>query len=151
MWLTRNIHGPIPADFLRGRDFRMTDLLSSLIDESANREFIRNEEPVRVVARTSVIPSNIIKSKKGIRYELLMPGLQRENIELEIEHGVLKVSGTVDSSSIKADSFSRSFKLPDVLDTSSCSAFFADGILTVKFENKAELAPRKIRIIDGEK
>ena len=78
--------------------------------------------------------------KIGIISEI--PGLDKKQLNVEVEEGILTISGDkhgIDGEDgakvlrreLKASSFKRSFELGDLLDGENISANFKDGILSV--------------------
>ena len=74
-----------------------------------------------------------------------IPGLKKKQLNIEVEDGVLTISGdkhgilddkgaTVLRRELKASSFKRSFELGDLLDTDSINASFDDGILSISID-----------------
>ena len=71
-----------------------------------------------------------------------IPGLDKKHIKVEVEEGILTISGDKHSvwdedgakvlrKELKASSFKRSFTLGDLLDGDNISANFKDGILSI--------------------
>ena len=80
------------------------------------------------------------EDKIGIIAEI--PGLKKKQLDIEVEDGVLTISGdkhgieeqegaTVLRRELKASSFKRSFQLGELLDDSRVDANFNDGILSI--------------------
>ena len=78
--------------------------------------------------------------KVGVVAEI--PGLDKKHIKVEVEEGILTISGDKHSvwnedgakvlrKELKASSFKRSFTLGDLLDGDNISANFKDGILSI--------------------
>jgi HSP20 family protein len=77
-------------------------------------------------------------------YSILMdlPGMNKKQIQIKLKDRVLTVNGerelyledgeVLKKSGRKQGSFSRSFALPDNVDTASISAAFKDGVLRIK-------------------
>ena len=103
------------------------------------------------------IPSNISKGKDDV-YEitLAVAGFKKDDIEIEIEDGTLKISGTsavLDSDEIEylhkgiaERNFTRTFKLAEFVEVKS--AKLEDGILRVSlYRNVPDaMKPQKIKI-----
>ena len=77
-----------------------------------------------------------------------IPGLKKKQLNIEVEDGVLTISGdkhgieeqdgaTVLRRELKASSFKRSFELGEQLDCDSINANFNDGILSISFDKKS--------------
>lgn len=83
--------------------------------------------------------------EKAGQYLLLidLPGLDKKQVKITLKNEVLTVSGnreliveegdTLKRSERSQGVFSRSFALPDQVDTSSISAKFKDGVLHITF------------------
>lgn len=85
-----------------------------------------------------------------------VPGVPRENIQLEIHDGVLKISGErkreVENGKYTEKSyghFERSFSLPDTADTENIEASCQNGVLTVLVPKKQAVKPRKVEVKEG--
>ena len=86
-----------------------------------------------------------------------LPGLRREDVNIEVKDGVLTISGErKDEHEEKADgyyrvertfgSFSRTLTLPKGIDAEGIAADFADGVLEVKIPKPEERKPHRIEI-----
>lgn len=89
-----------------------------------------------------------------------LPGLSRDDVEIEMKDNVLTISGERRSESEeKADgyyrveramgSFSRSLTLPEGIDADGISADFTDGVLEVRIPKPEERKPHRIEIGAG--
>ena len=83
-----------------------------------------------------------------------IPGLKKKQLNIEVEDGVLTISGdkhgilddkgaTVLRRELKASSFKRSFELGELLDTDSINASFDDGILSISIDKTEPEKPKK--------
>ena len=83
-----------------------------------------------------------------------IPGLKKKQLNIEVEEGVLTISGdkhgieeqegaTVLRRELKASSFKRSFELGEQLDSDSINANFNDGILSISIDKKEPEIPKK--------
>jgi len=88
-------------------------------------------------------PTNIKKREKVYEIELIIPGFQKEDIDIFLEGSILKVHGkrsypnetVVDImvSEYDVDSFARNYKLsPEIVDA-DISAKYENGILCISF------------------
>lgn len=124
--------------------------------------------------KTSFIPKNIQeslsysglpkiisrKTEEGIEIEADVPGLKKEDITIEIEKGVLIISGERKEekkeerenyimNEVSYGKFSRNFSLGDKIDPDSITAKLNDGILKIelKFKEKENTEVKKIEIL----
>jgi HSP20 family protein len=78
-----------------------------------------------------------------------LPGVKKENVDLDITHNLLKISGeksreekVEEANYYRYESsygkFSRSFELPEGLDIDKARAHFEDGVLEIKVPKSAE-------------
>ena len=92
------------------------------------------------------------EDKIGIIAEI--PGLKKKQLDIEVEDGVLTISGdkhgieeqegaTVLRRELKASSFKRSFQLGELLDESRVDANFNDGILSISIPKVEPEKPQK--------
>ena len=101
---------------------------------------------------------DVRESEKSLAIDVELPGIKPENVEVNVENGVLSVTGEKHSehSTDEKDryhmversygSFFRSFQLPAGVDESQIKASFHDGVLTVDIPKAALPQPRKIQI-----
>jgi HSP20 family protein len=104
------------------------------------------------------IPSVDILEKEGnivLRAEL--PGMNEKEIELKVEGDTLILKGErkMESEDKKSDyhriersygSFTRSFRLPDTVDSEKIDADYKTGVLTITIPKKPEVKPREIPV-----
>src|SRR5580704_8596100 len=86
-----------------------------------------------------------------------LPDMTREAIDINIENFVLTIRGEKKvGSDVKEEqfhhverrygSFSRSFSLPQTVDTGKVNADYKDGVLTVRLPLREEARPRSVKI-----
>ena len=92
------------------------------------------------------------EDKVGIVAEI--PGLNKKQLNVDVEEGVLTISGDKHSTfeddgakvlrrELKQSSFKRSFELGDLLDGDNISANFKDGVLSVSIPKTEPEQPKK--------
>ncbi len=125
--------------------------------------FPENRLDVSNYENFSIPKVNISENISTFVIELAAPGLKKENFAVEIEKEVLKVSSSFaqkEESSDTSDNtqftrkefnygtFSRSFTLPETVESESINATYEDGILriTVPKKEKAEDIKRMVEI-----
>jgi len=86
-----------------------------------------------------------------------LPDMSREDIDVNIENFVLTIQGEKKASSeVKEEqfhhverrygTFSRSFSLPQTVDTSKVGADYKNGVLTVRIPLREDAKPRSIKV-----
>ena len=114
----------------RGIDF-FNDFLSSL-DEGINDDALADFKPA----------VNTREGKDAYHVDVDLPGVKKEDIEINVENNVLTVSGKREAKSeVKEEDYYRvessygkfqsSFTLPDKVDTENIRAVCEDGVLEV--------------------
>ena len=97
---------------------------------------------------------NTYEDEQGFWVQAALPGLDRKDINIVFDDGVLTVKGEVkeDDSSKRTyfareigwGEFSRSFRLPSNVDPSNVSASYKEGLLTIQIPKREEAKPRRI-------
>jgi len=135
--------------FDRGEDFFPTFFNYYLNNDSSNN-------------LNKKLPStNISENEKAFSIELSVPGYNKEDINIEIEDSVLKISAQCEVSNevknenekilrreFKKSSFVRSFTIPENTDTENISAIQKDGILQVTLPKQEKTVEDKIKKIE---
>jgi HSP20 family protein len=86
-----------------------------------------------------------------------LPDMERENIDVNIENFVLTIKGEKRfAGDVKEEqfhhaerrfgSFSRSFSLPQTVDTGKVVADYKNGVLTVRIPLREEARPRTVKV-----
>lgn len=94
---------------------------------------------------TDRIPSAALCEKEGAyELEVELPGVQKENVDIQIENGILQISATRKRGESEMR-FRKEFRVADEIETDSIQAAFENGLLTLSIEKKHTEA-RKIKI-----
>lgn len=112
-------------------------------------------EPVRIAHATPRI--NLIEKENG--YELLaaLPGIEKKNISISIEDGLLKLNTHLDKTTeetkgksliteIVTSEYKRTIRLPKNADTESTDATLENGILKIYLAKRKESMPKQVEI-----
>jgi len=86
-----------------------------------------------------------------------LPGLEREDIDVKVENNTLTIKGERRQDvEVKKEhfhrversygAFSRSFSLPNTIDSGKVRAEYRDGVLTVSLPLREESKPRQIQV-----
>lgn len=103
--------------------------------------------------------ADVRETDAGYVVDLELPGLTAEDVDVNVENGLLTIAGEkreeVEGGSEnegrniverRFGKFSRSFSVPNSVDTGKVSAKFENGVLTVTLPKAASAKPRKIKI-----
>jgi HSP20 family protein len=102
-------------------------------------------------------PVDIAEDKDRITLTAELPGFRQDQIEIQMEGGVLTLRGErrfEDESNGKSfhrversyGQFARSFTLPNNVDREHIQANFADGLLQISMPKREDSKPRQIKI-----
>ncbi len=128
----------------------MNQRISRLLDQTQGR--LATEED-------SWVPSvDIRETDDALLVQAELPGIDKKDVRLEVKDGILTLSGerryekTVEDENVHRverayGKFSRSFSLPNNVDTNAVEASMKDGVLSVRLP-KAETAKPKAISID---
>ncbi len=100
---------------------------------------------------------NIKENDDQISMVFEVPGMEKDDIKINIKEGVLTISGerTMEQeekqngyvrTEFQAGSFKRSFTLPDTVNTEKIAADYKNGLLTVVVPKLEEVKPKEIDI-----
>ncbi len=116
--------------------------------------------PARRAAQRAARPSvNVIESSEAYRIEMLVPGFEKSDFNLEVEDDILRISGKLADApeaetatylrrEFRPASFERSFQLPENVDSESIAASYSSGILIIDLPWKEEAKPQPPRAIE---
>jgi HSP20 family protein len=102
-------------------------------------------------------PFNAYEDEHGFHIEVALPGVDRQDMNILFEDGVLTVKG--ERKEARSDQarryfaqeigwggFSRSFRLPSYIDPDKVSASFKEGVLMLDLPKRDEAKPRRTKI-----
>ena len=104
------------------------------------------------------VPSvDITDEVDHIRIKADMPGVPKENVDIQIDDDVLEINANMDQSEERTDgnyirrerrtsSFQRRFVLPDTVDKDAIKANMRDGVLSITIPKVEPQQPKKVSI-----
>jgi HSP20 family protein len=107
----------------------------------------------------SKLPSaNVIENDKAYMIELAAPGMKKNDFEVNVDKGYLTINSEKETETedkgenytrqeFNYNKFSRSFLLPDLVDTDKIKAKYEDGILRLSIPKKPEAAKLHKKLI----
>lgn len=120
------------------------------------------QEAFGMRSQTSVatLPVDVYDDGEQIIIQAFLPGVRAEHLDVQVEEGVVTISGTypqlydTDDSrgytwyarELRGGRFQRSITLPYKVDWDGSSASMTDGILRMTFPKAPEAKPRRISI-----
>jgi HSP20 family protein len=142
-----------PAAELNSIQSEMNRLFNSLFDAPV-RSSSGDPSPRWIPAM------DLVESEDHYVLHADLPGLSEQDINIELESGVLTISGerrsahTQDKNGYRRierayGSFSRSLTLPDGVNADAVEASFDKGVLEVRIPKPEQIKPRKVSISVG--
>ncbi len=131
---------------------RMSRDFDSVLDSFFHAPVFKNDACCEFIPRV-----DIVEDKESIGLHVELPGMKKDDIKVLVEDGVLQISGERKQESEEKDrnyvrservygSFSRSFTLPDNVETDKISAEYKDGVLNVTLRKTEKAKPKEIAV-----
>ena len=98
---------------------------------------------------------DIVEENEAITLRADLPGVKRENVDIDVREGILTLSASVDPTSenwqlvygeYQIGGYSRRFTLGEHIDQSKIAASMDNGVLTLVLPKAEAAKPRKIAI-----
>ena len=108
-----------------------------------------------------VPPVDIYEDQHGIQLKLEVPGIEEKDLNINVENNVLTVSGERKFEQEQKEenfhrierrygSFTRSFTLPNAVDTEKITADYNSGVLSIRLVKREEAKPKQIKVNIGQ-
>ncbi len=135
---------------------RPVNSLSNIFDDFFNDGFFFNSGSE--VTRTKWPKVDIVEDKKDYKLHADLPGLEKKDIKITVENGVLSLSGEKKLNKKENEknkyyyyersygTFHRNFALPDNVDDKNISANFQNGVLELVIKKTEKAKPKEIEI-----
>lgn len=117
---------------------------------------LENKEETTIPARVFVPAADIFEAENDLTVILEMPGVEKSNVDVHVEDGVLNVEGRLDLTKYQGlqplyteyniGHYSRSFCLSSEIDQNKIAAEMKDGVLSLKLPKVEEAKPRTIEV-----
>ena len=113
-----------------------------------------SREGTRSQERYVTPPVDIYETAGGLVVKADLPGVEKENLDLQVENNLLTIRGkpthTTAGEAIYREyelvNFFRQFELNEKVDQSKISAELKHGVLTLQLPKAEEAKPRKIQV-----
>lgn len=130
-------------------------MVSKELQVQQKRELEKKEETT-IPARIFVPTTDIYEAPESLTVLVEMPGVEKKNVEISVEDGVLNVRGRLDLTKYQGltplyteynvGHYSRSFRLSSKIDQNKIDAEMKDGVLSLTLPKIEEAKPRTIRV-----
>jgi len=117
---------------------------------------VENKDESTVPARLFVPAADIYEATGDLTVILEMPGVEKDNVAIRVEDGVLSVEGRLDLAKYQGlqplyteyniGHYARSFRLSSRIDQNKIAAEMSDGVLSLKLPKVEEAKPRTIQV-----
>jgi HSP20 family molecular chaperone IbpA len=101
----------------------------------------------------------MIETEEALAVVLEMPGVDRNNIDVNVDNGVLTIEGRIEFnkyeglqpiySEYNIGPFRRSFRISSQIDQDKIKAEMRDGVITLTLPKAEEAKPRRIEVRSG--
>jgi HSP20 family protein len=109
-----------------------------------------------VPARMFVPTADIYETPEALNVILEMPGVEKNNVDIQVKDGALRVEGRLDLSKYRGlqplyieyniGHYARTFQLSNKIDQDKIAAEMKDGVLSLLLPKAEEAKPRTIRV-----
>ncbi len=117
---------------------------------------LESKDETTIPARMFVPAADIFEGENDLTVILEMPGVEKSNVDIHVEDGVLNVEGRLDLTKYQGlqplyteyniGHYSRSFRLSSAIDQTKIAAEMKDGVLSLKLPKVEEAKPRTIQV-----
>ncbi len=124
--------------------------------EVQKKREVESKEEKTVPARIFLPMSDIYEAPNALSVILEMPGVEKSNVSVHVENGVLNVEGRLELGKYQGlvplyteynvGHYARSFRLSSKIDQSKIAAEMKDGVLFLTLPKIEEAKPRAIKV-----
>ena len=125
--------------------------------EAKEKRELQGKEESTIPTRTFVPTTDIYETEQALTVVMEMPGVDRANLDINVENDVLSVAGRIDFSKYEnlqpvyteynIGHYRRSFNLaPNRVDQEKIKAEMKDGVLTLTLPKAEQAKPRRIAV-----
>ena len=118
---------------------------------------VEKKQELTVPARAFLPATDIFESADALTIVMEMAGVDKKNLDVNVEDGILTVEGRLDFSKYEGmqpvyteyniGHYRRSFSLSSKIDQDRISAQMQDGVLTLLLPKAEEAKPRRISVV----
>jgi len=117
---------------------------------------VEKKQETTVPARLFSPVADIFETDRNLTVVLEMPGAKKEDVNVNVDDGILKIDGKIDLSKYEGlrplyteyniGHYTRSFRLSSAVDQTKIRAEMKDGVLTVVVPKSERAQPRRIEV-----
>ena len=117
---------------------------------------LEGKEESTIPARTFVPTADIYEDQDSLKVILEMPGVEKANVNVRVEEGVLVVEGRLDLTKYRGlqplyteyniGNYARSFRLSSAIDQDKIGAELKDGVLSLTLPKAEKAKARTIQV-----
>jgi HSP20 family molecular chaperone IbpA len=117
---------------------------------------VEKKQETTIPARLFLPTADIFETDRALTVVLEMPGVSKDNVEVNVDDGILKIDGKIDFSKYEGlrpvyteyniGHYTRSFQLSGAIDQDKISAEMRDGVLAVVLPKLEQAQPRRIAV-----
>jgi HSP20 family protein len=141
--------------------YRELNTLQERVNRLFHESFSSSEGRDESLATSNFAPAvDVYEDEHSVTLKIEVPGIDEKDIDVRIENRTLTVHGERKFEKEEKEenyrrverqygSFSRTFTLPNTVDTENVSADYEKGVLKIKLTKKAEAKPKQIKVNVG--
>ena len=134
------------------------DRMNRLFRDSLSQEGTKDTEALSTTAFAPAV--DVYEDEHSVTLKIEVPGIDEKDIDVRVENNLLTVHGERKFEKEEKEenyrrverqygSFTRSFTLPNTVNTESVQANYDKGILKIQLAKKAEAKPKQIKVNVG--
>ena len=133
--------------------------MSHFFDDFFNKDFYDWNNRNFSVTNTTLPAVNIRENEEGFLVEMAAPGMKKDEFKVELDNNMLTISSEKKSEKQEGEndnftrkefsyqSFTRSFTLPEIVNSEKIQAKYEDGVLKLMIPKKEEARPKPPKMI----
>jgi HSP20 family protein len=117
---------------------------------------VENKQESTIPTQQFVPVTDIFETEQSLTLVLEMPGVDKKNVDVQVENEVLTIIGRMDFANYEGlhplyteynvGNYVRSFQLSSKIDQDGISAELKDGVMTLVLPKAEKARPRKITV-----
>jgi HSP20 family protein len=117
---------------------------------------VQKKQESTVPSRSFLPVTDIFETDQALTVVLEMPGVVKENVDVNVENDILTIEGRIDYSKYEGLSpvyteynvghYVRSFQISNKIEQGEISAELKDGVMTLVLPKAEKAKPRKIKV-----